>query len=176
MKSEEIQKLLPVVFQRTLLANSPLAALLLVMESLHAPAESVLEDLDCFCDPRRTPDAHVPYLARWLDLERLFDRSALELEQAGLSTGIAPLRELIAIAAYLSRWRGTAKGLILFLETAIDARGFEVSDNVLDDTGRIRPFHLKVIAPAATQRHQALIHRIVETEKPAYVTYDLEFV
>lgn len=186
MKQAEIQSLLPVIFQRTITPGSPLLAILQVMEALHGPAEAVLADLDCYFDPRRTPDAFVPYLARWVDLERLFDRSALAgqmngnaesgvRESAILSTGLGPLRELIAIAAYLSRWRGTARGLVLFLETALDTPGFEVSDEVFDAAGKLRPFHLQVCAPAATEPHRALIERIVETEKPAYVTYELVF-
>jgi hypothetical protein len=38
-----------------------------------------------------------------------------------------------------------------------------------------RPFFIVVRAPAEARRHQALIERIVEQEKPAYVTYQLIF-
>jgi hypothetical protein len=84
-------------------------------------------------------------------------------------TGIGRLRELVASAAYLSRWRGTAKGLQRFLRTATGENDFEIKENV----DRPKLFHLVVIAPGPIRPHQGLIKRIVESEKPAYVTYEL---
>jgi phage tail-like protein len=183
MKQDEIQQLLPVIFQRTLSSGSPLTTILEVMEQMHSPAEAVLDNLDAYFDPRRTPSAFVPFLARWLDLERLFDVSVLRTAPdrataaptSPISTGLSSLRELTAVAAELSRWRGTAKGLLLFLETAMETRGFVVEDQVVGNNGRVQPFHLKIRAPAITRPHQTLMERIIESEKPAYVTYELEF-
>ncbi len=175
MNRDEIQALLPNIFQRTLYPGSPLAALLEVMVQMHAPAEVTLAHLDMLFDPRRTPDAFVPLLAGWVNLDPLLDASSASATGPTLSTGRQPLRELIAIAATLSRWRGTAKGLVLFLETAMDMRGFEVQEQVLDANGLSRPFHILVRAPNVVQPHETLIHRIIYVEKPAYVTYDLEF-
>jgi hypothetical protein len=82
---------------------------------------------------------------------------------------------LIARAAYLSQWRGTRKGLIAFLETATGASGFELDERVNDAAGQPRAFHMRVRAPHALEVHRALIERIIESERPAYVTYELEF-
>jgi hypothetical protein len=92
-----------------------------------------------------------------------------------ISTGTGQLRELIAAAAYLSQWRGTAKGLKLFLETATGMSGFELVENVEDAGGDQPPFHIRILAPPEAQPHVALIERIVDQEKPAYVSYELEF-
>ena len=46
MKQEEIERLLPWIFRRTVAPGSPLAAILEVMEVLHAPVEGVLAGLD----------------------------------------------------------------------------------------------------------------------------------
>ncbi|MGG6295132.1 phage tail protein [Leptolyngbya sp. AN02str] len=179
MIPSEIQTLLPTVFQRTLYPGSPLSALLEIMADMHAPAETTLAHLDAVFDPHRTPDAFVPLLARWVNLDPVLDSTpsspANSAAKQPLSTGLPPLRELIAIAATLSRWRGTAKGLILFLETATDTRGFEVTEHGTDTNRPPRPFHLTVRAPIAVQPHEPLIHRIIQFEKPAYVTYDLVF-
>ena len=177
MKEAQIKRLLPSVFQRAAPAGSPLSAILQVMESMQEPAESVLAHLDCIFDPLRTPDEFVPYLASWVDLAVLMDipRSASPSSTAFLSTGLGRLRELAAAAVTLSRWRGTRKGLCLFLETATGKQGFEINEHVTETDGTGRPFHLRITAPAELSEHQVLIERIVELEKPAYVTYELEF-
>jgi phage tail-like protein len=182
MKQEEIKGLLPEVFTRTLRPGGPLAALLGVMEAMHTPSEEALRRLHTYFDPYLAPDEFVPYLAGWVDLDLLLSAQSAALpSQAGepppvaLSTGVGRLRELVAAAAYLSKWRGTARGLLLFLETATGAAGFSVDERVPDAHGRARPYHIKVCAPAETAPHEALIRRIIALEKPAYVTYELEF-
>ena len=45
MKQNEIERLLPDVFQRAALPGSPLRAFLAAMEELHAPCEELLADL-----------------------------------------------------------------------------------------------------------------------------------
>ena len=62
-----------------------------------------------------------------------------------------------------------------FLEVATGVAGFVIDEQVLDEEGRARPFHLWVHAPRAAEPYTALVTRIVEQEKPAYVTYDLSF-
>ena len=85
MIKSEIAQLLPVVFQRTLNPGNPLTGLLQVMESLQAPSEDVLRQLDSYFDPRRTTDDFVPYLAYWADLTRLFDETLNLKDQAPFS-------------------------------------------------------------------------------------------
>src|SRR5215469_2523646 len=135
MKRKDIEQLLPVVFQRTVREGTPMVALLDVMEALHAPAEAALLQIDAALNPRRTPDAFVPFLAGWVDLDRLFDQPSPRSKtrqpfRDPISTGLSRLRELIAIATYLSQWRGTAKGLRLFLETATGEPDFKILEQV----------------------------------------------
>jgi phage tail-like protein len=165
MTPDEIQQLLPSIFQRGLLPRTPMYGLLEVMEALHRPAEDTLRHLEVIFDPRRTPDRFVPYLATWVDLARIFP----------VTTDLSCLRDLVAIAAELARRRGTAGGLVLFLETATATRGFAVDEHVTTADGTPRPFHVRVRAPHGTLAHRALIERIIDSEKPVHVTYDLEF-
>ena len=191
MRRAEIAQLLPAVFQRTLTyedqpkiqgppkAEDPLSALLQVMEVLQAPSEAVLARLDATFDPRRTNDKFVPYLAYWADLARLFEEGPSSKKPSGLSglnisSGRGRLRELIANAAYLSKWRGTEKGLLLFLQTATGFQDFQIAENV-DFNGQPRPFHISVRAPKESAQYSQLIERIVELEKPAYVTHEVSF-
>lgn len=181
MRQGEIERLLPGVFRRTLRSGGPLSTLLEVMELLHRPSEEILEKVQTTFMPYRAPDRFVPYLARWVDLGRFFQGPTSNQPEANeslsrLSIGPGNLRELIAAAAYLSQWRGTSRGLLLFLETATGVQGFEIDEQVPDAEGLPRPFHILVRAPGSTETHRALIERIVDQEKPAYVTYELEFV
>jgi phage tail-like protein len=177
VKQKQIKKLLPWVYQRTALPGNPLTALLEVMEGLHAPVEATLGQLDSIFDPRRTLENFVPYLAGWVDLGGLLDVS----RGGGFSmsmtfpTGLGRLRELTASAAMLSEWRGTKKGLELFLRIATGSEGFTVNEDARGVDGKSRPFHIHVIAPNELITHQTLLERIIELEKPAYVTYELTF-
>ena len=163
MKRDEIARLLPSIFQAGDLEGSPLAGLLDVMESLHVRPEEELASLDQVLDPERAPEPFVSFLATWVDL-------GLEV-----TTGIERQRALVASAVELSRWRGTARGLVAFLEIATGVSGFEVEDRVLDAALLPRPFHLRVTAPGRLEKHDRMLCRIIEREKPAYVTYELVF-
>ena len=182
MKKAEIEEILPAIFRRSVVArNDVMLALLDVMESLHERPEGILHQLDAYFDPRRSPDQFVPFLAQWVDLDRFFDQSfrghsSTTKQAEPLSSGLGRLRELISRAAYLSKWRGTKKGMEAYLEIATGASGFEVIENVSGPDGNQNAFHIRVRVPEAVRAHEALIDRIVRSEKPAHVTYDIEFI
>jgi phage tail-like protein len=176
MKRTEIERMLPGIFQRTLQPGNPLLALLDVMEALPAPDEAVLDQLDIYFDPYRAPDAFVPFLARWVDLERLFlevPEEDTEAVPSPLPSGMGRLRELVAAATFLAQWRGTAKGLLRFLETATGVQGFVIEEQVPGPDNRLRPYHMRVQVPPQAEPYRVMIQRIIESEKPAYVTYEL---
>ena len=168
MKRSEITRLLPGIFQRTLGPQSPMDAMLCAMETLHAPAEEILDQIDSICDSRRAPEAFVPFLAHWVDLERIF--APREEGDDLVSTGLGRLRELVQTASYLSKWRGTQEGLRRFLETATGVTGFVIEEP------ETQPFHLRIIAPKEIEAHRALIERIVDVERPVYATWEVQFV
>jgi phage tail-like protein len=186
MKPNEIAHLLPGIFQRTLRPENPLSALLDVMDGLNAIPEETLDHLDAFFNPYRTPDRFVPFLADWVDLEWLLVQSPGERLLTGappLPSGLGRLRELVAASAALAKKRGTARGLVLFLETATGIPGFVIQENESCSgeggqpaPAKPRPFHLCICAPKASLPYRVLIERIIEFEKPAYVTYDLIFI
>lgn len=175
MEQSKIKTYLPAVFQRTAHAGNPLTTLLDVMEDLHAPSEDVLAGVDRFFDARRTPDGFVPFLAQWVNIDRIFAADVTLESDSTLMPKIGYLRELVANATFLSQWRGTKRGLLLFLLTATGTRGFEIEERVKDDDGQVRPFHLKIRAPKTTEGQKELIDRIIESEKPAHLTYEIEF-
>lgn len=159
MNSRRIAHLLPAVMRRTLEFSPPLAAILGVMEAMHAPSEEALRRFHEFVNPYAAPERFVPYVAGWVGLELVLD------ERGGISAGSARLRELVAASSMLAKWRGTARGLLLFLEIATGLQGFEVSEP--------RPFHFVLTLPPGAAAHRELIERIVSSEKPAYVTAEI---
>ncbi|HET8542680.1 MAG TPA: phage tail protein [Anaeromyxobacter sp.] len=163
MRRAEIARLLPSVFQAGVADGTPLAAALDAMEELHARPEARLATLDEILDPLRAPAPFVPFLARWVDLPLEF------------TTGLDRARATVASAAALARWRGCARGLLGLLEAATGTTGFEIDEEVLDARGAVRPFHVRVTAPAALAVHEEMLQRIIRLEKPAYVTHELTF-
>ncbi|SEN40974.1 phage tail protein [Nitrosomonas marina] len=178
MKHQEFKQLLPEIFQRTDQPGSPLYGLLQAVEGLSEPAELILQQLPVYFDPYATPDNFLPFLASWVDLDRFFTStpsSAATDKELLRQLDSGRLRELIVAATRLSKLRGTAAGLQLFLETATGIQGFIIDENVLQENNDVIPFHIKISAPKAAQKYQVMIERIIEQEKPVYVTHYLEF-
>lgn len=178
MKRTEIETRLPSVFQRAVEPNTPLTVLLEVMADLITPCEEAYERLDTYLNPYRAPGRFVQMLATWVDLDRFLAGVPSDYEVASGSEFpivLASLRELIANAAYLSKWRGTAQGLLRFLETATGIPGFRIEEQPIGSDGQPRPFHLSIWAPSEASQRRQLIDRIIVMEKPVYVTYDLSF-
>lgn len=171
MKHLEINSLLPEVFQRTDQSGSLLYGFLEAMESLTEPAEKILQHIHLYFNLYSTPDVFLPYFAKWVDLDRLFpsvNSHTLTSTHGFIDIDSLRIRELILAATILSKLRGTSEGLKRFLNIATGVNDFDIDENLL-------PFHIKVIAPRTAFEHRLLIERIIEQEKPAYVTYALEF-
>lgn len=179
MTSEEVRGLLPEVFQRAAVEGSPLAALIEAIQALQAPTEAALASLPLALNPYTAPERFVPFLARWVGLGWLLrtaadDRNDLPELVPGLS--MVRLRLLIANAARLSQGRGTHRGLLDFLCLAVGLEGFDVRDQAQTPGESSTPFHLVVLAPHGARPLEGLIHTIMSHEKPAYATYELQFL
>lgn len=167
MRQADITGLLPRVVQRSVVPGQPLDALLAVMEGLHAPVERLAAEVEQLARPWQAPDTMLPYLARWLDVD-----GVLAIGGSGgaeLPGGSGQLRELIESAAQIAQWRGTARGLALFLGAATGIHGFVVEEEVVGDGGRARPFVIRVLVPPEASAQRPLIERVVQLAKPAYV-------
>jgi phage tail-like protein len=173
VKREAIVERLPDVFKQAATGDgNPLAAVLGVMEELHARDEDILADFGRYVDPRRTRDEFVPYVATWVDYAWLLldppDNPYAEVERP-FAGGLGRLRELVASAASESKWRGTSAGLVRMLERATGVQGFRVEETVTDESGLPLPFRVRVIVPREGEHYLDLVQRIVEHEKPAHV-------
>lgn len=173
MRRDAILERLPDVFKQAARDDrNPLAALLGVMEELHARDEEILAGFGRYIDPRRTPDEFVPYLAAWVDYAWLLldppDNPYADVERP-FSGGLGRLRELVASAAAESKWRGTSAGLVRMLERATGFQGYRIDETVTDESGQQLPFRVRVVVPREAERYVDLVRRIVEHEKPAHV-------
>ncbi len=148
------------------------------MEALHVPSAAVLHHLDAVFDPRRTRADFVPFLAHWVDLHNVLIDPASE--EHGDPTRLwsrierGRLRELVANTAHLAGWRGTSKGLRMFLEIATGESGFQIDEQVAGADGLPKPFHFRIRVPKSLEPQIRTIERIIQSEKPAYVTYEIE--
>ena len=189
MDRARIARLLPETYQSAippeippsdptaLVRKKPLAATLEVMEMLQAPAENALATLDAHIDPLRAPPSFALMLARWLDLDRYLDWTGGRPGEGAprYAAGLGRLRLLCLEAAELARWRGTRRTLERILTVATGVSGYAVEENPPGPKGVARSFHLRVVAPAAAQPLADLVRRIVDEERPAYTTYEIEF-
>ena len=171
MTPDRIAALLPAVYQETRRAGGLLDAMLAAMSGLHEPTENMLGSLDQLVDPRQTDNRFLPMLAFWLDLDAYLDWPGgyPGLGQPSYPAGPGRLRALVAAAPGLRRARGTAAALADFLETATGVPGFTVTNT--EDTR----FAATITVPPAARRHADLVDRIVERERPAFVTYQILF-
>jgi len=176
MQPERIARFLPEIYRLTLGARQGvLDSLLDAMASLHRPDEQVLDELDRYVDPARAPDRFLPMLADWLDLGAYLDWSGGRKEsgEPRFAPGFDRLRLLVTHAADLNARRGTRAALEEFLSVATGIDGFSVEESPPDSQRKPRPFHLRVHAPDAAKKYGGLIARIVDGERPAYVTYEI---
>lgn len=167
MHSKTIERLLPAAYQRAAKQEpSVLAALLEVMELLHAPDEEVIEEFDALFGAYTTRDGLLPFLAGWVALDYL-----VGVRRPGAADPLlvppARMRDLIAEAASLAQERGTPAGLCRFLELATGVRGFEITE----PPGAA--FHFVVRMPPAAQPYRGVVELIVQHEKPAATTFEV---
>lgn len=164
MRADRVALLLPEVIRRGAGPGTPLGALLDVMEAMHEPAEAALLGLPAMLDPQATRDDFVPFLASWVGLDDVIP------DGAEFEAGTGRLRQLVATAAARARRRGTLDGLRETLAIATGRRDITVDDTTTGPDGGMLPFHVDVVVPDDAVGLLDLVTRLVEHEKPAFVT------
>lgn len=163
MRRAAIERLLPLAYQRASVEGSVLAALLDVMETLHARDEEILDHIDDLYSPYRSPDGLVPFLARWIAMDHVLAAP----RSAAPPLPLGRLRDLVCEGTALAQWRGTPYGMRRLLRVATGVGGIVV------DEPADRPFHLLVRVPATASDQLGLVSRLVRAEKPAACTYEV---
>lgn len=147
MRHEQIATLLPANYQRAMHPSGPLAALLEVMEDLHAASEDRLSKVEDLFNPYRSPERLLPFLARWVAIDHLGSQ-----------------RDLVAAGAALAQMRGTLSGLREAIRLTTGVTEVEIEES--------RPFHIVVRLPEGCPDAQRIRH-LVELEKPAAITFEM---
>lgn len=157
-----------------------------IFEESFEPAVEMLDNFWAYLDPLTAPEGMLPFLAHWVG----WDISP--------SLGLAQQRFLIKQAMELYKWRGTKKGLRLYLhlytQLPLDEElpefqkhisiqevftgGLSVGTSAIGDNaflGGGQPFHFVVTLRTETPEtlDSELIRRIIEQQKPAFCSYDL---
>ncbi|HEY9625319.1 MAG TPA: phage tail protein [Crinalium sp.] len=157
-----------------------------IFEQTFEPTVETLNTLWAYLDPLLAPQAMLPFLSHWV---------AWEMDPR---IGGDRQRHLIRYAMELYRWRGTRRGLRLFLHLYTDlplddelpedrkhisieelfGEGFTTGEVRIGREARLgggRPFHfiVRLRCDADHQIDEPLVRSIIEQEKPAFCTYEL---
>ncbi|MGF1497336.1 MAG: phage tail protein [Elainellaceae cyanobacterium] len=158
-----------------------------IFEQGFDPAVQTTDVLWAYLDPLTAPEALLPFLAHWV---------AWPLDPRW---EVGRQRRLIRNAMTLYRWHGTRWGLRLYLHLytglPLDANLSESQKHiaieesycqglVLDDAplgqgailGGGQPYHftVRLRSPQPEQINESLVRELIERQKPAFCTYDLE--
>ncbi|BAZ32212.1 hypothetical protein NIES4074_47140 [Cylindrospermum sp. NIES-4074] len=158
-----------------------------IFEQSFEPAVQTLDTLWAYLNPLTAPESMLPFLAYWVAWP-MDNRWTLERQ-----------RYLIHSAVELYRWRGTKRGLRLYIHLytnlpldnhilkeadkhigieEISGQGFVLGDTRLAEDAMIgggRPYHFIVhLRPERPgQVDEQLVRYIIDQEKPAFCTYEL---
>ncbi len=158
-----------------------------IFEQAFEPAVQSLDVLWAYLDPLTAPQAMLPFLAHWVAWP-MNPRWSIQKQ-----------RRLIRQAMEIYRWRGTRRGLRLYLHLYTDlpldenipqeaekhigieevfGDGFVLSTTRMGEDSIIgggRPFHFIVtLRPdSGVQIDESLVRYIIDQEKPAFCTYEL---
>lgn len=136
-----------------------LGRFLLAFEGVLAPIEQTVNNMDLYLSPRTAPVFFLDQLARWLGM-------ALDEKWPP-----AKRRTVLAEAAELYRRRGTRRGLSRYIEIYAD-----IAPEIIEPEDQ--PFHFQVILrlPPGHTADRIAVERIIEANKPAHTTYDLQII
>ncbi|HLO88385.1 MAG TPA: phage tail protein [Nostocaceae cyanobacterium] len=176
-------KFLPAIYQEV----DFIGRFLKIFEQTFEPAVQAMDTLWAYLDPRTAPQSMLPFLAHWVAWP-IDNRWTLEQQ-----------RLLILYAFELYRWRGTKRGLRLYIHLytnlpldshiaqekdkhicieEISGRGFLLGDTHLAQDAMIgggRPYHfiVRLRPDHPGQVDEQLVRHIIDQEKPAFCTYEL---
>lgn len=158
-----------------------------IFEQAFDPAVQTIDVLWAYLDPLTAPEAMLPFLAHWVawPMERRWDSKQQ--------------RRLIRNAVTLYRWHGTRRGLRFYLHLytglpldehlpesekhisieEIFSLGFVLGKTIVGQDSMLgggRPYHfiVRLRPDSPDQIDERLVREIIEREKPAFCTYDLD--
>ncbi|ABU58884.1 phage tail protein I [Roseiflexus castenholzii] len=144
---------LPAIFQE----NEFLGRYLRIFETIWEPLEWRQNHINLYFDPRTCPLSFLPWLAGWLDME------------VNPYWPESRIRRLIAEAADLYRWRGTAYGLKRLIEVVTG-----LTPTITEEPSQPFVFRISLALPPGSDVDARLIDNLVRAHKPAHAGYILD--
>ncbi len=133
---------------------------LALFESILIPIEWNVSNFDLYLDPSTSPSTFLPWLANWYEI--VFDASWNDTQR----------RTLLEEAHQIYSRRGTRFALSRVLEIYTGHK-----PEILEFTNERDPFTFTVrLAIRSDKANRELIEQLIDTSKPAYTSYKLEFV
>jgi len=132
---------------------------LTIFESLLAPIVWRIDNLDLYLDPHTTPEAFLPWLARWYALT--FDHTWSEKQR----------RQMLKFAPAIFGCWGTHFALTCVLTIYTRRR-----PQIVDDEVALSPFTFRVVIPLPEAKlDRDAVEKIINAHKPAHTAYELVF-
>lgn len=144
---------LPSIFQE----NEFLGRYLRIFETIWEPMEWRQNHINLYFDSRTCPLSFLPWLAGWLDMT------------INPYWPEARIRRLIAEAADLYRWRGTAYGLKRLIEVVTG-----LTPAITEEPSQPFVFRISLTIPPGSDVDARLIDDLVRAHKPAHAGYILD--
>lgn len=154
MRSTRLIQYLPDIYHTDFMAR-----FLGIFEATSTPIEWTIDNFDLFLSPASAPPGFLPWLANWFNIP--LDASWTEEKR----------RILLAEAHEIYARLGTRWSLCRILEIYTGVTP-EIDDTAKD----LEPHSFRVRLPIKPgQVNQTLVERLINSHKPAYTTYTLEF-
>ncbi|MBD1909765.1 MULTISPECIES: phage tail protein [unclassified Leptolyngbya] len=168
--------------------NDFIGRFLAIIEQAFDPVVQTMDQMWAYLDPLTAPEALLPFLAHWVGWT------------TDTQWTVQQQRRLIRHAVTLYRWHGTRQGLRFYLHLytglpldehvkkesekhicieEVFSYGFVVNQAAIGEDAMLgggRPYHFIVrlrLNERASHIHEDLIRKIIDSQKPAFCTYDL---
>jgi phage tail-like protein len=174
---------LPRVFSRDEGQASFLRRYLAMFEGFLGEVEARGVDRDMLLAPRSAPDELLPWLASFLGL--VLDERWAQAPRPGGRT-VDARREIIELAAWLFRFRGTVPGLRRFIELYVGVdvvliehfrlrgRMMALISDAFNSGSDAHAHRFTVLIPASlTEEQLDVVHRILQVHRPAHTIFDV---
>jgi phage tail-like protein len=132
---------------------------LLIFETMWEPLESRQDNVAMYFDPRSAPAPLLPWLATWIQIPYRVNMPE------------SRVREVLADAFELYRWRGTSYGLTRMIEACTG-----LTPVVVEDPHEPFTFRIRMRIPDGSEVTRDLIEHLIQMHKPAYAGYSLELL
>lgn len=159
LESRRLLGYLPDIYQDSGADDNFLSHYLAIFEAILFPIEWQIDNFDLFLDPKTSPQAFLPWLAKWFDI--IFDPTWSEAQR----------RLFLGEASRIHARQGTRWALSRLVEI------YTGQKPEITDTGKnLAAFTFEVKLPFGSLKYpRAVIEKMIDQSKPVHTSYTLVF-